>query len=77
MATAVSGHSVIVKRVVVPAATPDEVESSIQVDAEQYIPFDIAEVNLDYQIVGPGATSSDEAGVEVVIVAAKKDKIQN
>jgi type IV pilus assembly protein PilM len=77
VATGVSGHSVIVKRVVVPAATPDEVETSIQVDAEQYIPFDIAEVNLDYQVVGPGTTSTEEAGMEVVLVAAKKDKIQN
>ena len=39
VATGVSGHSVIVKRVVVPAATPDEVEASIQIDAEQYIPL--------------------------------------
>ena len=77
VATGVSGHSVIVKRVVVPAATPDEVETSIQVDAEQYIPFDIAEVNLDYQVVGPGTTATEEAGMEVVLVAAKKDKIQN
>jgi type IV pilus assembly protein PilM len=77
VATGVSGHSVIVKRVVVPAATPDEVETSIQIDAEQYIPFDIAEVNLDYQVVGPGTTSSEEVGMEVVLVAAKKDKIQN
>jgi type IV pilus assembly protein PilM len=77
VATGVSGHSVIVKRVVVPAATPDEVETSIQVDAEQYIPFDLTEVNLDYHVVGPGTTTSEEAGMEVVLVAAKKDKIQN
>src|SRR5438876_8140091 len=77
VATGVSGHSVIVKRVVVQAATPDEVESSIQLDAEQYIPFEITEVNLDYQVVGMGTTSSNEAGMEVVLVAAKKDKIQN
>ena len=77
VATGVSGHSVIVKRVVVPAANAEEVEASIQLDAEQYIPFEITEVNLDYQIVGPGTTSSDEPGMEVVLVAAKKDKIQN
>ena len=76
-ATGVSGHSVIVKRVVVPAATPNDVETSIQLDAEQYIPFDITEVNLDYQVVGPGFTPAEEAGMEVVLVAAKKDKIQN
>jgi type IV pilus assembly protein PilM len=77
VATGVSGHSVIVKRVVVPAATPAEVDNAIHFDAEQYIPFEIADVNLDYQIVGPGNTSSDEPGMEVVLVAAKKDKIQN
>src|ERR1700722_14172584 len=63
VATGVSGHSVIVKRVVVPAATAEDVETSIQMDAEQYIPFEIAEVNLDYQVVGPGTTSSDEPGM--------------
>src|SRR5215471_1084606 len=77
VATGVSGHSVIVKRVVVPAASKEEVEASIQFDAEQYIPFDITEVNLDYQVVGPGVTAAEEAGMEVVLVAAKKDKIQN
>ena len=73
----VSGHSVIVKRVVVPAMTPEEVEGSIQLDAEQYIPFELTEVNLDYQVVGPSMTTADEPGMEVVLVAAKKDKIQN
>jgi type IV pilus assembly protein PilM len=77
VATGVSGHSVIVKRVVVPAANADEVEASIQLDAEQYIPFEITEVNLDYQVVGPGITTAEEPGMEVVLVAAKKDKIQN
>jgi type IV pilus assembly protein PilM len=77
IATGVSGHSVIVKRVVVPAATPSDVETAIQLDAEQYIPFDITEVNLDYQVVGPGVTPADDPGMEVVLVAAKKDKIQN
>jgi type IV pilus assembly protein PilM len=75
--TGVSGHSVIVKRVVVAAATPDEVEASVQLDSEQYIPFEVSEVNLDYEVVGPGITTTDEAGMEVVLVAAKKDKIQN
>jgi type IV pilus assembly protein PilM len=77
VATGISGHSVIVKRVIVPAATPSEVEASIQMDMEQYIPFDIAEVNMDYQVVGPGTTPTEEAGMDVVLVAAKKDKIQN
>src|SRR5207244_12504764 len=58
------------------ATTAEEVQASIQIDAEQYIPFDISEVNLDYQIVGP-TMATEDAGMEVVLVAAKKDKIQN
>jgi type IV pilus assembly protein PilM len=77
VATGVSGHSVIVKRVVLPAATPEEVEASIQFDAEQYIPFEMSEVNLDFQVVGPTQTKNDEAATEVLLVVAKKDKIQN
>ena len=77
VATGVSGHSVIVKRVVIPAATVEELESSIQFDAEQYIPFEISEVNMDYQVIGPLHTVSAEPGMEVLLVAAKKDKIQN
>src|SRR5436190_12174360 len=77
VATGVSGHSVIVKRVTLPAATPEEVEASIQFDAEQYIPFEISEVNMDYQVVGSTHTANDEPGMEVLLVVAKKDKIQN
>jgi type IV pilus assembly protein PilM len=77
IATGISGHSVIVKRVILPAATQEEVASSIQFDAEQYIPFEISEVNLDYQVVGPTQTQSDDPAMEVLLVVAKKDKIQN
>ena len=51
VAAGVSGHSVIVKRVVLPVATEQEVDASIQFDAEQYSPFGVAEVNLDYHIL--------------------------
>src|SRR6185436_1363728 len=64
VATGVSGHSVIVKRVTLPAATPEEVEASIQFDAEQYIPFEISEVNMDYQVVGAAQTNNDEPAME-------------
>ncbi len=53
MSAGVSGHSVIVKRVVLPVATRKRVDASIQFDAEQYIPFGLSEVNMDYQVVGP------------------------
>jgi type IV pilus assembly protein PilM len=75
VAAGVSGHSVIVKRVVLPVATEQEVDASIQFDAEQYIPFGLSEVNMDYQVVGPAM--GDDPGMEVLLVAAKKDKIQN
>jgi type IV pilus assembly protein PilM len=71
----VSGHSVIVKRIVVPGATNEEVDASIQFDAEQHIPFQIADVNMDYQVIGPVGTGDPE--MEVLLVVAKKDKIQN
>ena len=72
VATGVSGHSVIVKRVVVPAATPSEVETSIQLDAEQYIPFDISDVTLDYHV-----TETKEDAIHVLMAACKRDKVAN
>src|SRR6202049_1207138 len=51
VATAVSGHSVIVKRVSLPMMTEEELYDRIQSEASQHIPFDIAGVNLDYQIL--------------------------
>jgi len=53
------------------------VETSIQFDAEQYIPFELSEVNMDYQVVGPTETRNDEPAMEVLLVVAKKDKILN
>jgi type IV pilus assembly protein PilM len=75
IAAGVSGHSVIVKRVVLPGTSAEEVDASVQFDAEQYIPFEFSEVNLDYQIVGP--PPNDDPGTEVLLVVAKKDKILN
>ena len=73
VATSVSGHSVIVKRI--PMATMDDSElaASISTEAAQHIPFDIADVNVDYQIL------SEDSGpqMDVLLVAVKKDKILN
>ena len=51
VAAAVSGHSVIVKKVSLPAMTREELDEQIRWEAEQYIPFDVNEVNLDFQIL--------------------------
>jgi type IV pilus assembly protein PilM len=70
-ATAVSGHSVIVKRISMPLMSAIELYDRIQTEAGQHIPFDIAEVNVSYHLI----ETSDH--MDVLLVAAKKDKIQN
>jgi len=72
VATSVSGHSVIVKRVSLPSMTEEELYDRIQSEASQHIPFDIADVNLDYQLL-----DSTETQMDVLLVAVKKDKILN
>jgi type IV pilus assembly protein PilM len=72
IATSICGHSVIVKKVSLPSQSPQELAASIQWEAEQYIPFDISEVNLDYQVIGE---STEGGRMDVLLVAAKKDKI--
>lgn len=74
VATSVSGHSVIVKKIALPAMTDEEMEESIQWEAEQHIPFDIADVNLDYQVLEAQGSAST---TDVLLVAVKKDKILN
>jgi type IV pilus assembly protein PilM len=74
VATAVSGHSVIVKKISLPAMSREELDESIRWEAEQYIPFDINEVNLDFQIVEGSETDGQ---MDVLLVAAKKDLIDD
>ncbi len=74
VAAAVSGHSVIVKKISLPTMTRDELEESIRWEAEQYIPFDINEVNLDFQILD---SVEVEGQMDVLLVAAKKDLIDD
>ena len=57
VATAVSGHSVIVKKISLPSMSDQELAETIQKEAAQHIPFDLADVNLDYQILSDDATS--------------------
>ncbi len=66
-----SGHSVIIKKIQLPAMTEAELAESIQWEAEQYIPFDINDVNLDYVVLeAPSADTMD-----ILLVAVKKDRI--
>ena len=73
VAASLSGNSVIVKKITLPTMTEQELGESIYWEAEQYIPFDIQDVNLDYEILTTGGGA--QGSMEVLLVAAKKDKI--
>lgn len=77
--TSVSGTSVIIKKVKLPFMTEEELAESIEWEAEQYIPFDISDVNIDFQIL-ESAELLEEKGsdqMEVLIVAIKREKIDD
>jgi type IV pilus assembly protein PilM len=73
VAASLSGNAVIVKKITLPSMTEAELAESIYWEAEQYIPFDIQDVNLDYQIVD--RDSGGKSSMGVLLVAAKKEKI--
>src|SRR6266446_73946 len=75
VAASLSGNAVIVKKINLPAMTEAELAESIYWEAEQYIPFDIQDVNLDYQILDPGTSAESKGTMDVLLVAAKKEKI--
>jgi len=68
-----SGHSVIIKKIQLPSMTEAELAESIQWEAEQYIPFDINDVNLDYVVLETGASDT----MDVLLVAVKRDRIND
>ena len=72
VAAGVNGHSVIVKNIVLPQMTEDELQESFAWHAEEHIPFDISDVNLDYHVMN----RSDDA-INVLLAACKRDKIAN
>jgi type IV pilus assembly protein PilM len=81
-ATSISGYSVIVKKITIPKKREEDLEKSIHNEAEQYIPFDINDVNLDFQILQPEMKEQEEEEEEkkekegfmdILLVAAKKD----
>jgi len=76
IALALPAAMVITKRIIVPAGQKEEeLELTVEAEANQYIPFALDEVNLDFQILGPASTSADE--VEVLIAASRKEKVED
>jgi len=72
VAAGVNGHSVIVKNIVLPQMTEDELQESFAWHAEEHIPFDISDVNLDYHV-----TNRSGDAIHVLLAACKRDKVAN
>ena len=76
VAMALPTAAVITKKVICPAGLREqELEAQVESEANQYIPFALEEVNLDFQVVGPSAQSAEE--VEVLIAASRKEKVED
>ena len=76
VATALSGHSVIIRRINLPTMSLQELDDQIRWEAEQYIPFDIKDVSLDYHVL-EGSSLAGEGNMDVILVAARKEKIED
>ncbi len=79
VATAISGQSVIVKKIRVPDMTDKELAENIQWEAEQHIPFELSDVNIDFQRLPPTGISGANADnqIDVLLVAARKSKVDD
>lgn len=75
VAISVGGYSVIVKKINVQSMSEDQLQEVIHLEAEQYIPFDINDVNLDFQILG--GSESNPSQMSVLLVAAKKEMVSD
>jgi type IV pilus assembly protein PilM len=75
VAAALAGHAVIVKRLSLPPMSRAELTEAIPWEAEQYIPFDISEVQLDYQVLDSADAAKN--ALDVLLVAAKRDRIDD
>ncbi|MCD6430675.1 MAG: type IV pilus assembly protein PilM [Deltaproteobacteria bacterium] len=73
--TSISGHSVIIKQITLPLMDENTIEQSIHQEATQHIPYDINDVNLDFQILGPNQANSEN--MDVILVAVKKETIND
>lgn len=74
-AVAVAGSAVITKTIQMSAGlTEQELESQIAVEADQYIPYPLDEVAIDFEVLGPSETSSDQ--VDVLLAACRKENVE-
>ncbi|OEU52994.1 MAG: pilus assembly protein PilM [Desulfobacterales bacterium C00003060] len=71
VAISIAGYSIIIKRITVDKMTDDEMQEGIQYEAEQYIPFELQDVNIDFHIIGNHESNPNQ--MNVMLVAAKKE----
>ncbi len=75
VASAVSGYEVMIKRLELPVMTEEELNSRMQTELRQYIPYSLEEVDVDYEILG--ISRERTTNMDVLLVAAKKDSIRD
>src|SRR5947199_3930864 len=76
LAMALPAAMVITKKIIVPSGQREEdLELTVEAEANQYIPFALDEVNLDFQVLGPAPSNSEE--VEILIAASRKEKVED
>jgi type IV pilus assembly protein PilM len=76
VAMALPPSAVITKKIILPGGlTEQDLETQVEAEANQYIPFSLDEVSLDFCVVGPSTTSAGD--VEVLIAASRKEKVQD
>ena len=75
VAVSIGGYSVIVKKISVQTMAEEQLQETIHFEAEQYIPFDISDVNLDFQILGESESNPNQ--MNVFLVAAKKEMVND
>ena len=72
VALSIGGHSVIVKKITLPAMSDEELAESINWEADHYIPYDLVDVYLDYQVL---QIRADQGQMDVMLVAAKREVV--
>ncbi len=76
VAMAMPQSAVITKKIMLPAGLrEEEMELQVEAEANQYIPFSLDEVSLDFCVIGPSTTSAGD--VDVLIAASRKDRVQD
>ncbi|MCW7754743.1 pilus assembly protein PilM [Desulfobotulus sp. H1] len=73
VALSIGGYSAIIKKISMPVMEEDALQKSILVEAEQYIPFDIQDIRMDFQVMGENPQNPNQ--LNVLLVAAKKDLV--